>query len=193
MPCFSAAPCACVTSLQVPVCSDTREPARLHACPPLSVASCHRILVNATVCRFWALPGPRVCCCVEVCLAIAIGHGCESRPARAATPALTTKGFDHKTPIRTSFDQRFNRYSQLSLPQSELPHETTTSRHNNNIQARHNNNIQARHNDNIQARYTREHFRAPAPHILLYAISYTSSVACGLLGAPLPCARLFPI
>ena len=27
---------------------------------------------------------------------------------------LTTKGYDHKTPIRTSFDQRFNRYSQLS-------------------------------------------------------------------------------
>ena len=31
-------------------------------------------------------------------------------------PILTTKGYDHKTPIRTSFDQRFNRYSQLSLP-----------------------------------------------------------------------------
>ena len=27
---------------------------------------------------------------------------------------LTTKGYDHKTPIRTSFDQRFDRYSQLS-------------------------------------------------------------------------------
>ena len=33
--------------------------------------------------------------------------------------SLTTKGFHHKTPIRTSFDQRFNRYSQLCLPQSE--------------------------------------------------------------------------
>ena len=35
---------------------------------------------------------------------------------------LTTKGFDHKTPIRTSFDQRCTRYSQLSRTQSELPH-----------------------------------------------------------------------
>ena len=26
---------------------------------------------------------------------------------------FTTKGYDHKTPIRTLFDQRFNRYSQL--------------------------------------------------------------------------------
>ena len=38
---------------------------------------------------------------------------------------LTTTGFDHKTPLRTSFDQRLNRYSQLCLPQSERPHETT--------------------------------------------------------------------
>ena len=30
---------------------------------------------------------------------------------------LTTKGYEHKTPIRTSFDQRFNRHSQQSLPQ----------------------------------------------------------------------------
>ena len=29
---------------------------------------------------------------------------------------LTTKGCDHKTPNRTSFDQIFNRYSQLSPP-----------------------------------------------------------------------------
>ena len=35
-------------------------------------------------------------------------------------PLSSTKGFDHKTPIRSPFDQRFNRYSQLcgapSLP-----------------------------------------------------------------------------
>ena len=56
---------------------------------------------------------------------------CITRDAETGAPAapyLTTKGYDHKTPIRTSFDQRCNRYSQLSLPQSELPHETTTSR-----------------------------------------------------------------
>ena len=34
--------------------------------------------------------------------------------------ALTTKGYDHRTPIRTSFDQRFNRHSQLS-PSVQAP------------------------------------------------------------------------
>ena len=37
--------------------------------------------------------------------------------ARAGGSPLTTKGYDHKTPIRASFDQRFNRYSHLSLPE----------------------------------------------------------------------------
>ena len=52
----------------------------------------------------------------------------EALLTRVAPAFLTTKGYDHKTPIRTSFEQRFNRYAQLSLPQSELPQDTTTSR-----------------------------------------------------------------
>ena len=37
-----------------------------------------------------------------------------------AATGLTTKGYDHKTPIRTSFDRRFNRYSQLPVAQRIL-------------------------------------------------------------------------
>ena len=42
----------------------------------------------------------------------------DATTSRLAQPArsLTTKGYDHKTPIRTSFDQRFDRYSQLAQP-----------------------------------------------------------------------------
>ena len=36
-------------------------------------------------------------------------------------PSLTTKGYDHKTPIRTSFDQRFNRYSCYSQLSPSIP------------------------------------------------------------------------
>ena len=37
----------------------------------------------------------------------------------SAQDVFTTKGYDHKTPIRTSFGQRFNRYSQLSCMQHD--------------------------------------------------------------------------
>ena len=65
---------------------------------------------------------------VWVTLSPRVGHGVGSGPFfeglvecrwDAAHP-LTTKGYDHKTPIRTSFDQRFNRCSQLLFPFERL-------------------------------------------------------------------------
>ena len=54
-------------------------------------------------------------------------HGGQALVVRRVHSRLTTKGYDPKHPIRTSFGQRFNRYSQLS-PSIRAP------TRNNNIQ-----------------------------------------------------------
>ena len=43
--------------------------------------------------------------------------------------ALTTKGYDHKTPIRTSFDQRFDRYSTVHRRRCKTSAILTTGRY----------------------------------------------------------------
>ena len=100
--------------------------------PAWQRASLHVACKRAVRRRSCAVGAPVANFFVKACACCQLG-GCpvdrRSAGGRLALNevSLTTKGFDHKTPIRTSLDQKFNRYSQPSLPQSELPHETASA------------------------------------------------------------------
>ena len=85
--------------------------------PPYTPLSLHmRPAVSITLGESlrYGVPRPHVAAAVD---AVVYTHAARWRncPIFVVTHMpLTTKGFDHKTPIRTSFDQRFSRYSQLS-------------------------------------------------------------------------------
>ena len=55
---------------------------------------------------------------------------------KTTKPSLTTKGYDHKPPIRTSFDQRFNRRRFPRASRKEAPHLCSTLESNRRLAER---------------------------------------------------------